>query len=67
MTDEKIKRINELAKKSRESRLSDDEKNEQKKLREEYISGFRNSLKNQLDNTVVINPDGTSFRLRQKN
>ncbi len=66
MIDEKINRINELARKSRESGLTEEEKAEQKALREEYISGFRNSLKNQLDNTVVINPDGTSYRLKQK-
>ncbi len=66
MIDEKINRINELARKSREGGLTEEEKAEQKTLREEYISGFRNSLKSQLDNTVVINPDGTSYRLKQK-
>ncbi len=66
MTDEKITRINELARKSRSKGLTDEEKSEQKRLREEYISGFRRSLKSQLDNTVVINPDGSSFRLKQK-
>lgn len=66
MIDEKINRINELARKSREGGLTEEEKAEQKTLREEYISGFRNSLKSQLDNTIVINPDGTSYRLKQK-
>lgn len=66
VTDEKINRINELARKSRSEGLSEAEKTEQKMLREEYIKGFRTSLKNQLDNTVVINPDGSSFRLKQK-
>lgn len=62
----KIDRINELAKKAKAEGLTDEEKNEQKALREEYISEFRGSLKSQLDNTVVINPDGTSYRLTQK-
>ena len=66
MTDEKIKRINALANKSKTEGLTDAEKAEQKALREEYIAGFRSSLKAQLDNTVVLNPDGTSYRLRQK-
>ncbi len=66
MTNEKIMRINELARKSRHEELTEEEKNEQKVLRKEYILGFRNSLKSQLDNTVVINPDGTSFCLKQK-
>ena len=66
MTDEKIARINALAKKAKTEGLTDAEKAEQKALREEYIAGFRSSLKAQLDNTVVLNPDGTSYRLRQK-
>ena len=66
MTDEKIARINELAKKSKAGELTPEEQAEQKALREEYIAGFRRSLKAQLDNTVVLNPDGTSYRLRQK-
>lgn len=66
MTDEKIARINELAKKSKAEGLTPAEQAEQKVLRAEYIAGFRQSLKSQLDNTVVLNPDGTSYRLRQK-
>ena len=52
MTDEKIARINELAKKAKAEGLSEAEKAEQKALREEYIAGFRKSLKAQL------RPDG---------
>lgn len=66
MTDEKIARINALAKKAKTEGLTDEEKAEQKALREEYVADFRKSLKAQLDNTVVLNPDGTSYRLRQK-
>ena len=65
MTDEKIARINALAKKAKAEGLTAAEQAERKRLREEYIAGFRNSLKAQLDNTVVLNPDGTSFKLRQ--
>ena len=66
MTDEKIARINALAKKAKTEGLTNEEKAEQKALREEYVAGFRKSLKAQLDNTVVLNPDGTSFKLHQK-
>ena len=66
MTDEKIARINELAKKSKAEGLTDAEKAEQQALRAEYVAGFRRSLKAQLDNTVVINPDGSSYKLHQK-
>ncbi len=65
MTDEKIARINALAKKAKAEGLTDAEKQEQQALRAEYIADFRKSLKSQLDNTVVINPDGTSYKLRQ--
>ena len=46
--------------------LTDEEKREQQTLREEYVADFRKSLKAQLDNTVVINPDGTSYKLKQE-
>lgn len=66
MTDEKIQRINALAKKAKAEGLTDEEKREQQALREEYVADFRRSLKAQLDNTVVINPDGTSYKLKQE-
>ncbi len=65
MTDEKIQRINALAKKAKAEGLTEAEKQEQQTLREEYVADFRRSLKAQLDNTVVINPDGTSYKLKQ--
>ena len=65
MTDEKIQRINALAKKAKTEGLTEAEKQEQQTLREEYVADFRRSLKAQLDNTVVINPDGTSYKLKQ--
>ena len=40
-----IARINFLAKKSREVGLTEEEKAEQKKLREEYLSEVRRALK----------------------
>lgn len=65
MTDEKIARINALAKKAKTEELTDAEKKEQQALRAEYVADFRKSLKAQLDNTVVINPDGSSYKLKQ--
>lgn len=66
MTDEKIARINALAKKAKTDGLTPAEQAEQKALRAEYIAGFRRSLQTQLDHTVVLNPDGTSYALRRK-
>ena len=58
-------RISELTRIARERELTPDEQAERKALREEYVADFRKSLKAQLDNTVVINPDGSSYKLKQ--
>ena len=65
MEKQKIARINALAKKAKTEGLTDAEKVEQKQLRDEYIAEYRANLKAQLDNTVVINPDGSSYKLKQ--
>lgn len=54
-----------LPKKAKTEGLTDAEKKEQQELRAEYVADFRKSLKAQLDNTVVINPDGSSYKLKQ--
>ena len=64
MTQELIESINALAKKSREVRLTEAEKEEQQKLRQEYIAAFRGNLKRQLDNIEVVRPDGTKETLK---
>lgn len=53
MTEEKIQRINALAKKAKEEGLTEAEKAEQQALRQEYIEGFRRNLRAQLDGLVV--------------
>lgn len=55
---EKQLRINALAKKQREDGLTPEEAAEQKKLREEYLAEFRARLKNELEHTVIEDPDG---------
>ncbi len=65
MTQDKIQRINELARKSRSQGLTEAEKAEQQALRKEYVEAMKQSLKSQLDASVVIRPDGTSYRLTQ--
>ena len=66
MTQEKINRINELAHKSKAEGLTEAEKAEQKALREEYIAGFRASMKAQLDNTYIVGPDGVKRKVGKK-
>ena len=65
MTNEKIARINELARKSRAQGLTEQERAEQAALRREYIDAMKRSLKVQLDSTVLVEPDGTRRSLKK--
>ena len=67
MTEEKIKRINELARKQKSEELTEEEKAEQFKLRREYIDAYKQSLIAQLENTYIVRPDGTKEHLERKN
>lgn len=66
MTQEKIDRINELARKKKEVGLTEAELEEQSVLRREYIEGFKRSLVSQLENTYIVEPDGTKRKVTQK-
>ena len=61
-----IDRINELAKKKKTVGLTPEELEEQAALRAEYIAGFRASLTAQLNNTVIVDPDGTRHPVTPK-
>ena len=64
--EEKIKRINELYHKSQEVGLTDEEKEEQKRLRQEYVQSVRSNLRNQLDNINIQEADGSITNLGKK-
>ena len=66
MNQEKIDRINALARKSKAQGLSEEEKKEQALLRQEYIANVRANLRGQLNNIDVINPDGSIENLGEK-
>ena len=66
MTEKKIKRINELARKQKAEGLTEEEKAEQLKLRGEYINAYKQSLIAQLENTYILEPDGTKRKVRRK-
>lgn len=66
MEQNKLDRINELARKSKACELTPEEKAEQKALREEYICDFRACMTNTLDNTYLKRPDGTMEKLSRK-
>jgi uncharacterized protein YnzC (UPF0291/DUF896 family) len=54
----KIDRINELSKKAKSVGLTDEEKQEQQSLRNEYLQVFRSSMKNTLKGVTVVDPNG---------
>lgn len=54
LSKEKINRINELSRKSKKNGLTDEEKKEQKKLRQEYLNTFRKNFKRQLDSIEIV-------------
>ena len=63
--DKRIERINALAKKQREEGLTEAEKAEQQKLRQEYLADFRKSFRQQLENTDVKYEDGETVPLTE--
>ena len=66
MTEEKIARINELARKSKTVGLTPEEKVEQAALRKEYLAAIRKSLESQLDNIYILEEDGSETKLIKK-
>lgn len=50
----KLDRIGELSRKSRETELTEEEKAEQKALREEYLSMIRANFRSTLENIEIV-------------
>ena len=63
---EVIARINELAKKAKTEGLTEEEVAERDKLRRIYIDNVKANLVGQLDNTYIVEPDGTKRKLTPK-
>lgn len=57
ITQEKIDRINELARKDRETGVTPEEKQEWDLLRREYIDAFKANLRAQLDSIRIVDPE----------
>lgn len=60
-----IARINELARLAKERELTATETEERTSLRAQYLSEFRQSFKNQLDNTYVQEDDGSKVPIKE--
>ena len=63
---EVIARINELAKKAKEGALTAEELAERDKLRRIYIDSVKANLVGQLENTYILQPDGTKKKVTKK-
>jgi uncharacterized protein YnzC (UPF0291/DUF896 family) len=61
-----LKRINELANKAKSQELSPEERDEQSRLRQEYLARFRQNFAAVMENTVIMQPDGTKTPVRRR-
>lgn len=61
-----IARINELYKKMKTTGLTPEEKEEQSRLRGEYIMAMKRNLGAQLDSIKIKNPDGTIIDVKAR-
>ena len=64
--DEVIARINALAKKAKAEGLTPEEITERDQLRRVYIDSVKASLVGHLENTYIVEPDGTKRKLNKK-
>lgn len=62
----RIDRINELYHKSQATGLTEEEKEEQARLRREYIAAIRGSLRSNLNNISIQEEDGSVTYLGKK-
>jgi uncharacterized protein YnzC (UPF0291/DUF896 family) len=58
LSSEKMARINELARKAKLTKLSDEEAKEQTNLRAEYLQTFRSSMLTTLKGVTIVDPNG---------
>ena len=66
MEQEKIARINALARKAKAEGLTPEEISERDQLRKEYIADVKRSLVGQLENTTIVRPDGSRQKVTKR-
>lgn len=66
MEQEKIARINALARKAKAEGLTPEEIAERDVLRKEYIADVKRSLVGQLENTTIVRPDGSRQKVTKR-
>ena len=66
MLQEKLNRINELARLQKQRALTAEEQAEQALLRKEYIDEWRAGAVQVLENTYIVDKNGVKHKLRKK-
>lgn len=67
MDEIKIQRINELARKSKTPEgLTEQEKAEQKILRQEYIASYKRNLVSHLESIYIVDENGNKHKVEKK-
>ena len=66
MEKEKIERINRLRQLQRERELTDEEKEEQNRLRREFIDDIKSQVAQKLDDVIIIDENGNKKKLTLK-
>ncbi|MBQ2896623.1 MAG: DUF896 domain-containing protein [Oscillospiraceae bacterium] len=66
MIEEKLKRINELAKLAKERPLTPEEEQERAVLRKEYVAEWRQGALQILENTYLVDENGNKRPLPKK-
>jgi uncharacterized protein YnzC (UPF0291/DUF896 family) len=57
LNQKKLDELNRLARKKKATGLTEEEMKQLNELRQEYLSNFRNSFRNQLDSIVIVDPE----------
>ena len=58
LSEEKLNRIHELAKKKKEGKLTPTEEKEQQLLRQEYLEAFRGGMRNHIEGLKIVDEEG---------
>ena len=66
MENEKLNRINALARLAKMRELTAEELTERDALRKEYIAEWRRGAEQVLENTYIVGPDGRKRKLERK-
>ena len=66
MTNDKLQRINELARLAKERPLTEVELAEREVLRREYVAAWRRGAEQVLENTYIVDEKGNRRKLKKK-